>query len=172
MAIETHIFSLAPGVYSRQALDGILGRYWWSIAVPDAVFAVMGFLIGDTWWWVALIFTFLVAPLFVFFAYFSATLNRLAVDAVKPHSISDTTEGFEYLEYEVQPADGAKTPAKKSPATIYSDDAGLDIKVMRKVGYTREEVADIRTEGSWIKIILKNNAGTILIPTKALIIRR
>lgn len=167
MTLSTKIFSLAPGVYSRQTLQALLSRYLWVFIVPLIVFAALGFIFTDAWWWVALIYTFLIIPLFVFFAYFAATLNRLAVDAVKPHSIFMTDAGIIYKEYEVKAAGDAKMPAKKRPVTVYREDAGIEMAVKREVVYTDDEVADIRAEGGWIKIILRKEAGTILIPVEA-----
>lgn len=111
---STPVFSLHRGVHSSIILKRIIGRYVWLLALPVALFIILGNLISATWYYLVPITIFLIAPMLLFAAYFIAVLNVEGSLAIVPHSFELKPEGLIYSRFEVREKEKEEGREKKS----------------------------------------------------------
>ena len=131
----------------------------------------MGSAVNDAWWWVALIYVFLMLPVFLFFAYFSASLTREAVEAVKPHKLTVDDSGLKVSVYEIEnPADSETDIKGEKDFTVYRDLPDGVLRLSGSYSIPGDDIAGLRSEGKWSVLELKSDRKRFfLIPSAAVV---
>lgn len=166
--LNTRIFSLKPGVYSSIILRRLLARYFWIAAVPAAIFLILGYYCDSSWYYLAPITVFLLAPLLLFFAYFLGVVNREAADALLPHRFVTDSEGIRCDIYRVLSAtdhtdDAAEAARQKSGKVRVYDTFEVEQLPLRCVVIPETDIQDTVVEGEYTLVFLKGSAGRCLV---------
>lgn len=160
--VETAVFSLRPSVHSSIILKRLTARFLWVAAIPVGFFLLMGNYVSATWYYLVPITVFLITPLFIFFAYFLASLNRESARALMPHSFIFTENGVIYRKYEAKIKEEQNPLKKYAKVTVYSPEA-YELTVKEEFLIARNEIKGIEREGNVNIINLKSSYSRFIV---------
>lgn len=124
--VTTSQFTVPPSLYVRDAIEHIMGRYWWAMLTPLAAMAAYGALIDWRWLFVAIITIIMGIPVLQFFGWIKTLGLQGAANVLFPCTLEfDSATGtitFTYAPVPAEPPTAEDTDDNATSSTETHED--------------------------------------------------